>query len=71
MGQQREEHLHAALAEAVQRYKERHPRSAGLHAEALDSLPGGNTRTLLYQPPFPVFISRGEGHLVFDEDGHE
>ena len=69
--EQREEQLLAALADAVERYRQRNPRSAALHAEALDSLPGGNTRTLLYQPPFPVFISRGEGHLLFDEDGHE
>ncbi|RYP40826.1 hypothetical protein DL769_011709 [Monosporascus sp. CRB-8-3] len=67
----REEYLQAALGAAVQRYEERNKRSRELHLAALESMPGGNTRTLLHNPPFPTFIKRGEGYKVFDEDGHE
>ncbi|RYP51323.1 hypothetical protein DL768_003327 [Monosporascus sp. mg162] len=67
----REEYLQAALSAAVQRYVERNKRSRELDLTALKSMPGGNTRTLLYTPPFPIFIKRGEGHKLFDEDGHE
>ena len=35
------------------------------------SLPGGNTRSILFYPPFPVTITRGEGARLFDLDGHE
>ena len=34
-------------------------------------MPGGNTRTTIHQPPFPLTIVRGEGACVTDADGHE
>jgi glutamate-1-semialdehyde 2,1-aminomutase len=34
-------------------------------------MPGGNTRTTVHQPPFPLTILRGEGARVTDADGHE
>ena len=70
-GGARDDRVRAALAEATRRYEARHARSAQLHAEARQYLPGGNTRTVLHDPPFPIAIRRGEGHLLFDEDGHE
>ena len=45
-------------------------RSLKLHEEAVKSLPGGNTRSLLHTAPFPVFMKSGSGHLVVDEDDH-
>ena len=33
-------------------------------------MPGGNTRTTIHQPPFPVTIVRGEGATLTDADGH-
>ena len=33
-------------------------------------MPGGNTRTVLYYPPFPVSLARGDGCYVEDADGH-
>ncbi len=39
-------------------------------ARAADSMPGGNTRTVLFNPPFPLTIARGEGQYVWDIDGH-
>ena len=34
-------------------------------------MPGGNTRTTIHQPPFPLTIVRGEGARLTDADGHE
>ena len=34
-------------------------------------MPGGNTRTTIHQPPFPLTIARGEGARLTDVDGHE
>jgi glutamate-1-semialdehyde 2,1-aminomutase len=33
-------------------------------------LPGGNTRSVLYHPPFPLTMVRGEGCWLWDADGH-
>jgi glutamate-1-semialdehyde 2,1-aminomutase len=62
--------LEDALQEAEQRYVAANPKSRARHAEAARSLPGGNTRSILYYPPFPVTIRRGEGARLFDLDGH-
>ena len=59
------------LEQAIQRYSDRNPNSLQLHKTALESLPGGNTRTLLHAYPFPISIKRGVGHELFDEDGHK
>lgn len=34
-------------------------------------MPGGNTRTTIHQPPFPLTIVRGEGARLTDADGHQ
>ena len=34
-------------------------------------MPGGNTRTTIHQPPFPLTIVRGDGARITDADGHE
>lgn len=59
-----------AFDAARARFVERNPMSLKLHEEAVKSLPGGNTRSLLHNAPFPVFMKRGEGSQVFSEDGH-
>ena len=33
-------------------------------------MPGGNTRTVIHVPPFPLTIVRGEGARLTDADGH-
>jgi glutamate-1-semialdehyde 2,1-aminomutase len=63
--------LDDALADAEARYVAANPRSRTRHIEAAKSLPGGNTRSVLYYSPFPVTITRGEGARLFDLDGHE
>ncbi|MEQ9638605.1 MAG: aspartate aminotransferase family protein [Alphaproteobacteria bacterium] len=63
--------LDGALAEADANYVASNPKSHAQYDEALASMPGGNTRTVLFFPPFPLTIARGEGCRVWDADGHE
>lgn len=48
----------------------RNPESKRLHDERARYLPGGNTRSVLHVPPFPLTIVRGEGARTWDADGH-
>ena len=63
--------MEAALSDAAARFIERHAESQRLHKLSLGSLPGGNTRTLLHTAPFPVFMRKGEGSELWDEDGNK
>src|SRR5438552_4206895 len=63
--------LGAELAEAEGRYAEANPESQRLHKQRARFMPGGNTRTTIHQPPFPLTIVRGEGARIVDADGHE
>ncbi len=60
-----------ALDDAQQRYARRNPASRERWDMARQSLPGGNTRTVLFFEPFPVCMVRGEGCTLFDADGHQ
>jgi glutamate-1-semialdehyde 2,1-aminomutase len=60
-----------ALKAAEGRFVERNAISLKLHEEAVKSLPGGNTRSLLHTPPFPVFLKSGNGYQVTSEDGQK
>jgi glutamate-1-semialdehyde 2,1-aminomutase len=62
--------LAALVAEAEGRYVEANPESRRLHAERARVMPGGNTRSVLHVPPFPLTIVRGEGARLTDADGH-
>ena len=44
-------------------------RSRDLYERGLKVLPGGITRTLPWQEPFPVYASHGQGAYVVDVDG--
>ena len=63
--------LEVALAEATQRYVTANPASAARYEEACRSLPGGNTRSVLFYDPFPLSMAKGEGARLRDLDGHE
>ena len=63
--------LAARLAEADARYVTANPESRRLHEERARFMPGGNTRTTIHQPPFPLTIVHGEGACLTDADGHE
>jgi glutamate-1-semialdehyde 2,1-aminomutase len=41
-----------------------------LYERALDSLPGGNSRSTLFVAPHPPYAARGEGCELVDVDGH-
>ena len=61
----------AALAEAEELYRERHPKSLAQHRDACAAMPGGNTRSAIHVDPFPLTMVRGEGARLWDLDGHE
>ena len=60
-----------AVEQARARYATARPRTRELHERAAGFLPGGNTRTVLYHPPFPLRIARGWDAMLADVDGHE
>jgi glutamate-1-semialdehyde 2,1-aminomutase len=63
--------MQSALAEVRQAYVDRNAKSFARHQEALQAMPGGNTRTTLHTSPFPLTVVRGEGCRLWDADGHE
>lgn len=58
------------LDAARERYAQRNPQSLARWQFAATSLPGGNTRTVLYFDPFPLCMARGQDCFLFDVDGH-
>ena len=63
--------IDTALAEAERAYAAANPKSEATWQAACHAMPGGNTRTVLFYPPFPLTLARGEGARVWDVDGHE
>lgn len=62
--------LEAVLVDARQRFTSANPKSLERHRLAADSLPGGNTRAVLWYRPFPLTLVSGDGCRVTDLDGH-
>jgi len=60
----------AAVAQARARYASRRPLTQAMHERARASLPGGNTRSVLYHQPFPLRIARAWDAILQDVDGH-
>jgi glutamate-1-semialdehyde 2,1-aminomutase len=60
-----------ALKLAEGRYTAAHPRSRAQIERAARSMPGGNTRTILFFQPFPLVVKRSEGCRIFDIDGND
>jgi glutamate-1-semialdehyde 2,1-aminomutase len=63
--------LETSYAEAEEKFKQRNPKSAAMHASAAEVMPGGNTRTVLHYAPYPLTFSKGEGAHLYDADGHK
>ncbi|MBT5435498.1 MAG: aminotransferase class III-fold pyridoxal phosphate-dependent enzyme, partial [Rhodospirillaceae bacterium] len=63
--------LRNALEEAAGAFSAANPKSKSEDETAAGSMPGGNTRTVLFYPPFPLTIDRGEDQFVWDIDGHK
>ena len=61
----------SAVAEAQARCAAANPNSQAQLEQAAKVLPGGNTRTVLFYPPFPLTITKGEGCHLWDLDGHQ
>lgn len=64
-------HLDGALADSEARYVSANPKSLARHETARASLPGGNTRSVMWYHPFPVTLASGAGARVRDIDGHD
>ena len=62
--------IDSVLHDAEQRFTAANPKSHARHIEAHRSLPGGNTRGVLFYKPFPVTLVGGDGCHVTDLDGH-
>ena len=63
--------LERAVEQAIQGFTDANPRSRSEDEKAAQSMPGGNTRTVLFYPPFPLTIARGESQFVWDIDDHK
>ena len=62
--------LDAVLAKARDRFVAANPRSRAAHEKAAETMPGGNTRTTLFYPPFPLTMAGADGCRLTDLDGH-
>ncbi len=60
----------SAVAEAQARFTAENSLSQAQLDKAAAYLPGGNTRTVLFYPPFPLTMTKGEGCHLWDLDGH-
>ena len=61
----------SAIAEAQARFTAANPKSQAQLEKAAKVLPGGNTRTVLFYPPFPLTMTKAEGCQLWDLDGHQ
>ena len=52
-------------------YRRRTVKSAALYQTALKALPGGDTRSVTYFAPYPLFMSWGAGCRLTDVDGNQ
>ena len=62
--------LESAVDEATARYESANPGSRAQYERARESMPGGNTRTGMFYPPFPLAIEKAAGATLTDVDGH-
>ncbi|MGF7162232.1 glutamate-1-semialdehyde 2,1-aminomutase [Rhodoligotrophos appendicifer] len=51
-------------------FRRRTPKSADFAERASLVLPGGNTRTTVFHPPYPLSFARGDGPWLWDLDGN-
>jgi len=54
----------------MSQYPDPASRSAALFERARKVMPGGNTRTILYNAPFPIRAASAQGSEIVDIDGH-
>jgi len=56
--------------EITRRFIERTPVSRKLNETACNFLPGGDTRTTTFYGPYPAYMEKGNGFMLFDRDGN-
>jgi glutamate-1-semialdehyde 2,1-aminomutase len=59
------------LAKSAAAYPDTKSKSAALYERAVRVSPGGNSRTTVYFPPYPVYAAKALGSRVWDVDGVE
>ena len=62
---------HASPGLEEERYRRLTPASERCYLEARRYLPGGDSRSPLFYPPYPAIMDRGEGCRLFDLDGNQ
>ncbi len=62
--------LESVVDEVTARYESANPGSRAQYERARKSMPGGNTRTGMFYPPFPLAIEKAAGATLTDVDGH-
>jgi len=63
--------LDAAVAQLEERYVGANPKSGAQFDASLKTMPGANTRSVLFYDPFPVTLVGGKAAVVTDLDGHD
>ncbi|MBR0784785.1 aspartate aminotransferase family protein [Bradyrhizobium iriomotense] len=64
-----ERDIEAALTAARASYLRANAKSREAFERAAEYLPGGTTRTGLFNSPFPIFVARGHDAYIWDLDG--
>src|SRR5687768_15567284 len=62
---------HTPPVSLIDTYLARTPGSRALFERATRSIPGGSTRTTIFNVPYPPYMTRGEGLRTWDVDGNE
>ena len=62
--------IDVAVSEAMELFADKRPKTRAMHGRALNVMPGGNTRTVLYTAPFPIRAESAEGSTIIDVDGY-
>ena len=55
----------------LERYRERTKKSLARRKKNAQYLPGGDTRSIAYYPPYPFTAAEGKGSRLYDLDGNE
>lgn len=59
------------LEREIATYTAANPKSAELHEQAKQFMPGGDTRNSIFWDPFPLYITDGLGTVITDVDGNK
>lgn len=70
LSQERVSACEAAVLREEATYIERHHRCREVVGTMAESMPGGDTRSIVWFDPFPPVMDRGEGYEMYDLDGN-